>query len=145
MTLRVLIIDGHPAVGRGLRALVDGMPGLEVVGLTDCPVSGLWQAVRTPPDIALVDAELPGLSSAAVIRLLRVRSPETRVVALGLYRERRASVLEAGAASFVLKDAGYEALWSAIDGAESHGKREEADLTAPALGAPLSSLGPETR
>ncbi len=114
MGLRVLIIDGHPAVGRGLAALLGAMPDLVVVGVASCPARGLWQAVRTPPDIALVDAELPGLCSSAVIRLLRVRSPETRLVALGVYPERRAAALEAGAHAFLLKDAGYEALRAAI-------------------------------
>ncbi len=116
MELRVLIIDAHPAVRRGLAALLGAMPGLDVVGVVSCPAQGLWQAVRTPPDIALVDAELPGLCSAAIIRLLRARAPETRLVALGVYPERRAAALEAGAHAFLLKDAGYDAMRTAIWG-----------------------------
>ena len=116
MVVRVLIIDGHPAVGRGLKALLEAMPGLEVIGVADCPARGLWQAVRTPPNVALVDAEMPGLASPAVIRLLRARSPETKVVALGTYPKRRTTALEAGAHEFLLKDAGYDALRAAIGG-----------------------------
>ena len=86
---RVLIIDGHLAVGRGLKALVEEMPGLRVVGLCTRGERGLAQAAMTTPDIALVDADLPGLCSAAVIRLLRWRLPRTRVVALGTYPERQ--------------------------------------------------------
>jgi DNA-binding NarL/FixJ family response regulator len=112
--LRVLIIDGHLAVGRGLKALVEEMPGLHVVGLCTGGERGLAQAAQTTPDVALVDADLPGLCSAAVIRLLRWRFPRTRVVALGTYPERQTLALVAGAHEFVLKDAGYEALYAAI-------------------------------
>jgi two-component system response regulator DesR len=116
LSLRVLIIDGHLAVGRGLKALVDEMPGLRVVGLCTRGERGLAQAATAAPDVALVDAELPGLSSSAVIRLLRWRLPKTRIVALGIYPERRRAALDAGAHAFVLKDAGYEALWAVIAG-----------------------------
>jgi DNA-binding NarL/FixJ family response regulator len=115
-SLRVLIIDGHPAVGRGLKALVGEMPGLRVVGLATRGERGLAQAAEATPDVALVDADMPGLCSAAVIRLLRSRLPKARIVALGIYPERRWSALEAGAHEFVLKDAGYEALRDAIGG-----------------------------
>ncbi len=113
-SLRVLIIDGHPAVGRGLKALVSSMPGLKVVGLAYLVVRGLKQAKKAAPDVALVDADLPGLTSLAAIALLRCRLPQTRIVALGIYPERRQAALLAGADAFVLKDAGYDALRTAI-------------------------------
>ncbi len=74
--VRVLIIDGHLAVGRGLKALIEAIPGLCVVGLATRGERGLKQAALAPPDVALVDADLPGLCSAAVIRLLRWRCPQ---------------------------------------------------------------------
>jgi DNA-binding NarL/FixJ family response regulator len=114
--LRVLIIDGHVAVGRGLKALIEEIPGLRVVGLVTRGERGLAQAASAAPDVALVDAELPGLCSVAVIRLLRWRLPRLRVIALGIYPERRRAALDAGAHAFVLKDAGYEALRAAIAG-----------------------------
>src|SRR5215213_759328 len=101
--VRVLIIDGHLAVGRGLKALIEAIPGLCVVGLATRGERGLKQAAITAPDVALVDADLPGLCSAAVIRLLRWRCPRTRVIALGIYPERRRAALESGAHAFVLK------------------------------------------
>lgn len=119
MSLRVLIVDGHLAIGRGLRALLTAMPGLTVIGLTSRGESALAQAASAAPDVALVDTDLPGLCSQAVIRLLRSRLPRTRVVATGIYPERRLAALEAGAHAFVLKDAGYEALQRAITGAAS--------------------------
>jgi DNA-binding NarL/FixJ family response regulator len=125
-TTRVSIIDGHLAVGRGLKALVKEMPGLQVVGLCTRGERGLAQAAQSPPDVALVDADLPGLCGAAVIRLLRWRHPETRVVALGTYAERRYLALAAGAHAFVLKDAGYDALYAAITNERAGGGHSDA-------------------
>jgi two-component system response regulator DesR len=134
--LRVLIVDGHLAVARGLKALVEEIPGLCVVGVATRGERGLAQAALTRPDVALVDAELPGLCSAAVIRLLRWRLPKTRVIALGIYPERRRAALQAGAHAFVLKDAGYDALRAAIAGETGEtGEAGEAGETAEAAEA----------
>jgi two-component system NarL family response regulator len=112
--LRVLIVDGHPAVGLGLLRLVGIMPGVQVCGLASRGEDGLECAGLTRPHVALVDAELPGDASLAAIRALRACLPRTRIVALGLYPGRRAAALAAGAHAFVLKDAGFEALRAAI-------------------------------
>lgn len=112
--LHVLIIDGHLAVGRGLTALVGEMPGIEVIGLATHGERGLAQAAEAAPDVALVDADLPGLCSEAIVRLLRSRLPNVRIIALGIYPERKWTMLQAGAHEFVLKDAGYVALRDAI-------------------------------
>ena len=112
--LRVLIIDAHPAVGLGLRRLIGIMPGIEVCGLEIRGEDGLKCADQTPPDVALVDAELPNDTGLDTIRKLRDGLPTTRVVALGLYTAMRTAALAAGAQVFVLKDAGFAALRDAI-------------------------------
>jgi DNA-binding NarL/FixJ family response regulator len=99
------------------------MPGLTVVGLDRRPVRGLQQAIETMPDVAVVDADLPGLWSSAMIRRLRWRLPKTRVVALGFHPDQRQAALDAGAHAFVLKVAGYDALRAAIVG-EDYGADE---------------------
>jgi DNA-binding NarL/FixJ family response regulator len=112
--LRVLIIDAHPAVGLGLTRLLSIMPGIEVCGLAVRADDGLKCAGLTPPDVALVDAELPNDAGLITIRRLRDGLPMTRVIALGLYTARRTAALAAGAHAFVLKDAGFDALRAAI-------------------------------
>lgn len=157
-SLRVLIIDGHPAVGRGLEALVGEMPGLHVVGLATRGDRGLAQAAEATPDVALVDADMPGLCSMAVIRLLRARLPRTRIVAMGIYSQRKWTALEAGAHEFVLKDAGYEALRVAIAGGSSNpvesqpvaGQMVDGVVVAPSASAdghasPVRPVGNEER
>ena len=113
-SLRVLIIDAHPAVGLGLTRLLSIMPGIEVCGLAVRGDDGLKCADLTPPDVALVDAELPNEAGLITIRRLRDCLPMTRVIALGLYTARRTAALAAGAHAFILKDAGFDALRAAI-------------------------------
>ena len=113
MTLSVLLIERHPAVGRGLRALIDTMPEVAVRGVSVDGEVGLAQAVAAPPDVVLVDVELPEAGRALIARL-RARLPATRVIALGMYPRRRAMAIAAGAHCFLYKDAGYDALHRAI-------------------------------
>jgi DNA-binding NarL/FixJ family response regulator len=112
--LRILVIDAHPAVGRGLVRLVGIMPGLQVCGLAARAQDGLERAALLQPDVALVDADLPHDAAVLAIRQLRTCLPTTRVVALGLYPDRRSAMLAAGAHAFALKDAGFDALRAAI-------------------------------
>ncbi|HZO29327.1 MAG TPA: response regulator [Chloroflexota bacterium] len=112
--LRVLVIDAHPAVGHGLVGLLGIMPGVQVCALATRREDGLLCAGQTRPDVVLVDAELPGGAALSTARQLRGCLPAARVVALGLYPDRRAAMLAAGAHAFVLKDAGFEALYAAI-------------------------------
>jgi two-component system nitrate/nitrite response regulator NarL len=126
--LRVLVIDAHPAVGLGLIRLVGIMPGLQTWGLASGGADGVEQAAATRPDVILLDAELPNGDALDTIRQLRTCLPLARIVALGLYPDRRAAMLAAGAHAFALKDAGFEALRAAI-------------VAGPASGRPGPALG----
>ena len=110
----VLIIDAHPAVGKSLAGLVGLMPGIQIRGLAMRGADGVRRAGLIQPDVVLVDAELPQNAAPAAIRQLRTCLPQARIVALGLYPDRRPQMLAAGAHAFVLKDAGFEALAAAI-------------------------------
>ena len=125
--LRVLIIEKHPAVGRALETLVGLMPGFTVVGLADRPVRALQQAIEAAPDVAVVDADLPGMWSSALIQRLRWRLPKTRVVALGFHPDQRQAALEAGAHAYILKVAGYDALRATITGEDHRADQPSGD------------------
>ena len=128
--LRVLIIDAHPAVGLGLTRLLSIMPGIEVCGLAVRGDDGLKCAGLTPPDVTLVDAELPNDAGLDTIRRLRDGLPMTRVIALGLYTARRTAALAAGAHAFVLKDAGFDALRAAIVAEPTESSNVDRDLAS---------------
>lgn len=112
--LCVLVVDAHPAVGHGLVGLLGIMPGVQVCALATRGEDAMRCADQARPDVVLVDAELPNDAALTTIRQLRACLPAARVIALGLYPDRRAAVLAAGAHAFILKDAGFEALRAAI-------------------------------
>jgi len=118
MALSILIIEGHPAIGRGLCSLVGAMPEVELRGVSVDGEEGLARAVQAPPDVVLVDTELPE-AGRALIRRFRAQLPATRVVALGIYPRRGPMALAAGAHCFLYKDAGYDALRAAITGVDA--------------------------
>ena len=105
--VRVVVVDDHPVVRAGLRALLDGSAELSVVGEAADAVSGEQVTVDTRPDVVLMDLNLgPGLDGIAGIGMLNRLPDPPRVVVLTTY-DTDADVinaLDAGAAGFLLKD-----------------------------------------
>jgi CheY-like chemotaxis protein len=118
-TARVLLVDDHDLVRRGVADLLRTAGGLEVVGEASDGEEALALAVSLAPDLVLMDVELPRLDGIeAARRILRVL-PSTRVLGLSLADpdDARRRMLAAGAAGFVAKDEPPEALLAAIAGA----------------------------
>lgn len=104
---RVLIVDDHPVVREGLRAVLDLRPDCEVVGEAADGEAALVDYARLQPDVVVMDLRLPGASGIATIQELRRRDPKVRVLVLtsfgGDAEIQRA--LDAGAQGVVLKGA----------------------------------------
>lgn len=113
--VRVLVVDDHPVVREGLAALL-GRAGFVVVGEAAEALSALALAVKTRPDVAVVDVALPGISGLELCRRLRRRLPETKVVLLSMFDEPewRAEAARAGASAYLLKDVSAEELLAAL-------------------------------
>ncbi|MEO6199716.1 MAG: response regulator transcription factor [Cryobacterium sp.] len=117
MTIRIVIVDDHPVVRAGLRALIDGQDDLAVVG----EASDLESAQRTVtldrPDLVLMDLSLGiGAGGAEVTARLRALTEAPEVLVLTTY-DTEADVLralDAGARGYLLKDAPPDELFSAI-------------------------------
>jgi DNA-binding NarL/FixJ family response regulator len=108
MTIRVLLIDDHPVVRAGLRALLEGESDLELVGEAGTGTSGISLAHRVTPDIVVTDLLLPDVDGVEVIRSIRVELPATQVIVLTSAGEDDAAVVRAvraGAIGYVLKSA----------------------------------------
>ncbi len=109
--MRVLVVDDHPVVREGLKALLS-RAGFYVVAEAADAAQALEQAARTGPDLAIVDVALPGVSGLELCRRFRRRFPEVKVVLLSMFDEPewRAEAARAGAWAYVLKDAPFEEL-----------------------------------
>ena len=115
-TIRVILADDHNVVRTGIRALISGDPGIEVVGDADNGRLALQLVRELKPDVALLDISMPemnGLDAAARIARLE---PRCAVVILSMHSSESyvLEALKAGAAGYLLKTASVEELRAAI-------------------------------
>lgn len=114
--IRVLIVDDHPMVRRGMRDFLGLHDDLEVVGEAGDGADAIAQAAALRPDVIVMDLLLPGIDGIEATATISIAHPEIRVVALTSFVEeaRVVAALEAGAAGFLLKDAEADDLAVAI-------------------------------
>ena len=115
--MRVLLVDDHALVRSAIRQALEA-PDVEVVGEARSAEEAIEMAARLRPDLILLDIDLPGISGIEAVRELAPRLPETRIVMLTVSSDRR-DLLDAmrhGAAGYLTKDLGGEALLRAVRG-----------------------------
>ncbi|WP_439619139.1 response regulator [Shinella sp.] len=115
--IKVVLIDNHPLVLDGLRAVLETFPHIEVVGTAGLALTGLEVAVKTNPAVVLIDINMPKLSGIDAIELFKVKLPHCRIVMLSMHDSREyisASVLH-GASGYILKDVSTEEIVTAIE------------------------------
>lgn len=124
--IRVLLIDDHAVVRRGLAAFLATYDEIEVVGDAGSGAEGVELAGRLLPDVVLMDLVMPEMDGIEATRRVRSVSPTTQVIVLTSYSEdeRIFPAIKAGALSYLLKDVGPDALMRAIVAA----RRGEATL-----------------
>ncbi|MEZ4552556.1 MAG: response regulator transcription factor [Dehalococcoidia bacterium] len=113
--LRVLLVDDHAVVRRGLRALLS-QPGTAIVGEADTVASAVQEAIRLSPDVVVMDLRLPDGSGIEACREIRAAKPDTKVLILTSYADADAlfSAVMAGASGYVLKDLDPSRLQDAV-------------------------------
>jgi DNA-binding NarL/FixJ family response regulator len=114
--IRLLIVDDHPIVRGGLRALFEDDPDFEVAGQAEDGAQAVERAAALGVDVVLMDLRMPRMGGVEAIRLLRERLPELRILVLTTF-DSDADVLpaiEAGATGYLLKDAPRDELVRAV-------------------------------
>ncbi|SDE24477.1 response regulator [Glycomyces harbinensis] len=118
--VRLLLVDDHPVVRRGLRGYLELEPDFVVVGEACDGEEALKAIVETRPDVVLLDLKMPGLDGQGVLDRLRGAEegdgdgPAVLVLTSATDAERVPAAISAGAAGFVYKDIDPDALASAI-------------------------------
>lgn len=104
---RVLLVDDHPMVRAGLRAVLAGMAGVEVAGEAADGVEALAETARLAPDIVITDIGMKGMNGLELAARLQTDHPATRVIILSMHdgEEYVARALKNGASGYVLKEA----------------------------------------
>jgi DNA-binding NarL/FixJ family response regulator len=103
--IRVLVAEDEEAVREALVDLLSSDAAIEVVGAAKDTDEAIQMAIDSKPDVALVDVKMPGGGGARAAREIRVNSPQTHVVALSAYEDRRTvlEMLRAGVVGYVVK------------------------------------------
>jgi DNA-binding NarL/FixJ family response regulator len=114
--IRLILIDDHAVVREGVRAVLETVDDIRVVGEFASGGEALETCSALQPDIALVDLKMPGLSAVETIRGLRDRVPDIRILIFTSFGEDTLirATLDAGATGFLLKDAMMDDLVRAI-------------------------------
>jgi DNA-binding NarL/FixJ family response regulator len=112
----VLIADDHKIVREGLRSLLEKQPDMVVVAEAENGETVLKLVQEIRPDVVLMDIAMPNLNGMEATRRITTIVPETKVIALSMYLDRRfiIGMLSAGALAYLPKDCGTEELIDAI-------------------------------
>ena len=119
---KILIADDHEVVRAGLRALLSEQPNWQVVAEAADGKEAVAQALKTAPDVAIVDYSLPLLNGVEVTRQIRQRSPGTEVIIFTMHdnNDLIRDLLQAGALGYVLKSEAHRLLLTAVETVAQH-------------------------
>ncbi len=132
--IRVLLVDDHAMVRRGLATFLMVFDDLELAGEADSGAAAIRLCEQLQPDVVLMDLMMPDMDGATATRLIRRKHPKIQVVALTSFKEERMvqNALQAGAIGYLLKDVSADELARAIRAAHS-GRATLAPEAAQAL------------
>jgi DNA-binding NarL/FixJ family response regulator len=119
--IRVILVDDHGVVRRGLRGYLELLDDIEVVGEAENGLRGVELVDELLPDVVLMDLVMPELDGIGAIERIKAAHPEVQVVALTSFieEEKVTAALEAGASGFILKDAEADDVAAAIRAAHN--------------------------
>lgn len=114
--IRVLLVDDHTLVRAGIRALLQNLAGIEVVGEADDGHEALRLISELRPQVVLMDIAMPGLNGLEAVARIAQAAPEVRVIMLSMHasEEYVLQALRAGAAGYLLKGARLSELELAV-------------------------------
>jgi len=112
----VLLLEDHPIVRQGLEQMINHEPDLHVCGTAEDAERAMEQIEASRPDLLLLDISLQGANGLEVLKLVRERHPQLRVLILSMHDERLYAMraLGAGAAGYVMKQEATENVLTAI-------------------------------
>lgn len=114
---RVLIVDDHPMVAQGIRALLETYDDLDIVGTLTNGQEAVDRVAVLDPDVILLDLNMPRLSGLSATEIILERRPDTRILILSMHDspEYISTALSHGAMGYLLKDVPTEEVRLAID------------------------------
>jgi NarL family two-component system response regulator LiaR len=119
--IRVMLVDDHTMVRRGLATFLEVFDDLELAGEADNGEEAIELCARLLPDVVLMDLAMPEVDGVTATRVIRQRFPRVQVLALTSFKEEELiqNALQAGAIGYLLKDVTADELAQAIRAANA--------------------------
>ncbi|MCA2969940.1 MAG: response regulator transcription factor [Acidobacteriaceae bacterium] len=114
--IRILLVDDHTVVRRGIRMILSAQPDMEVVAEGKNGFEAIEEAGKTQPDVVIMDVNMEGMNGIEGARRIVESLPRCRVLALSMHRDAVyvREMLKAGAKGYLVKDADDDALLDAV-------------------------------
>ena len=121
LPIRVMLVDDHTMVRRGLAAFLRVFDDLQLAGEAESGAAAIQLCGEILPDVILMDMVMPDMDGAAATRAIRQQFPQVQVIALTSFKEGDLvkNALEAGAIGYLLKDVSADELVQAIRAAHA--------------------------
>jgi len=103
--VRIFLADDHPLLRAGLRLSLSQYTDIEILGEASDGLVAVEKIQTDPPDLSLIDVDMPGISGIGVIRILREDTPGMKILVLSSYNDEKfiRAAMRAGADGYVLK------------------------------------------
>jgi len=115
-SIRVLLVEDHEIIRKGIAGLIRKMDDLEVVGEAGDGEAGIRMAGEVAPNVVIMDVMMPGMNGIEATRHIHGIFPQINIITLSLHSDREyvIGMLKAGALGYLLKDCAFEELIEAI-------------------------------
>jgi DNA-binding NarL/FixJ family response regulator len=122
MTIRILVVDDHPIVRQGLKTLLEGHSGWQVIGEASDGAEALERAGELNPDVMVLDVTMPRMNGLEACRLLRRQFPDLEILFVTQHDspQMMREALEAGARGYVVKSNAARDLLAAVEAVSQH-------------------------
>ncbi len=116
MDIKILLADDHKITRDGLKALLESQKNMIVIGEAENGRQAVRLASELAPDVIVMDINMPELNGIEATRQIIAELPETKIIALSMYSDKRyvVGMLKAGVSGYLLKNCAFDELVSAI-------------------------------
>ncbi len=116
MDIKILLADDHKITRDGLKALLESQKNMIVIGEAENGRQAVRLASELAPDVIVMDINMPELNGIEATRQIISELPETKIIALSMYSDKRyvVGMLKAGVSGYLLKNCAFDELVSAI-------------------------------